>query len=311
MILEIVSNKVSPCARTLSAQDAFRVGLWTFILIHLLDPWTIQSGEGGFQKGCGWEQNLFVISRCDPPARVSNFKFEKLPAALGPSPYRLPRWPHLIWFSSTVVQPHTRPSETVTSVPPQSDAICSPLPLCADEDIVIVINAAAVALVVSSVDEVVVLVSRRAGRCHAFLVVVVRRRVRRCHRRRRRRLRGMSLSLPPLRLSLPGGAVASVDEVVVLVVRHGGRCYAFLVVVVRWRVLRRRRCRQGMSSSLLPPRLSLQGGACAAVIPPPKIVILWLCACPPRTAPAGGRNLTVVSAGGGVCEITRTKYKEK
>ena len=109
------------------------------------------------------------------------------------------------------------------------------------------------------------------------------------------------MSSPPPRLSLPGGAVALVNEVVVFVARHGGRCHAFLVVVVCRRVRRRRRHRrQGVSLSPSPQRLSLTGGACAAVMPPPKIAFLWPCTRPPRTAPAGGRAFTVVSAGGGV-----------
>ena len=165
-----------------------------------------------------------MSSHCDPPARVSNFIFETLPAALQPYPYWLPRRPHLIWFLSAVVRPYTNPSGTVVAPSPPSDAMCSLSPLCTDEDIVIVFNT--VALVVASFDEVVVLVTRRGGRCHSFLVAVVRRRV--------RRRRGMSLSSPPPQISLPGGAVASVDEVVVLVARHGGRCHAFLVVIVRW-----------------------------------------------------------------------------
>ena len=56
------------------------------------------------------------------------------------------------------------------------------------------------------------------------------------------------------------------------------------------RRLRRRR-RQGTSSSSSPPQLSLPGGACAAAMPHL------------RTAPAGGRALTVVSAGGYVAII--------
>ena len=116
--------------------------------------------------------------------------------------------------------------------------------------------------------------------------VVVRRRV--------RLLRGMSLSSsPPLRISMPGGAVASVDEVFVLVARHGRQYHAFLVV--RRRVCRcccchcRRRWVMSLSSS--PPRISLPGGACTDVM------------SPLRTAPAGGRALTVVSAGGFVAII--------
>ena len=75
--------------------------------------------------------------------------------------------------------------------------MCSLLPSCAGEDIVVVVNAATGALVVA-------LVARRGGRRHAFLVLVVRR------RRNRRLRRGMSSSSPPLRLPMPGGACAAV-----------------------------------------------------------------------------------------------------
>ena len=114
---------------------------------------------------------------------------------------------------------------------------------------------------------------------------------------------GMSLSLPLPRISLPGGAVASVDEVVVLITLHGGRCHTFPVVIVR-RQVRHRRCRlRGMSSSSSPPQLSLPGGASATVMLTPKIAFLWPCARPPKTALAGGRVLTVVFSGGGAAII--------
>ena len=61
-----------------------------------------------------------------------------------------------------------------------------------------------------------------------------------------------SLSLPPPGLSLPGGAVASVDEVAVLAVSHGGGRHTLSLVVVR----RYRRRRWGMSLSSLLPYLS-------------------------------------------------------
>ena len=45
-----------------------------FILIYSLDPWTIQSGEGSFRNGCGWERNFI----CELPLRSSGegFKFQ-------------------------------------------------------------------------------------------------------------------------------------------------------------------------------------------------------------------------------------------
>ena len=111
-----------------------------------------------------WLEAKFI---CELPLRSYQLgfqisKFETSPAALRPSPYRLPFWIHIIWFSSTVVQPHTRPSRTVADLLPTSDVVCSPLLSCANKDIVVVVNAAAaVALVVALVDKVVVLVARR------------------------------------------------------------------------------------------------------------------------------------------------------
>ena len=128
-----------------------------------------------------------MSSRYNPPARVSNLKFKTSPAALRPSTYRLPLLFHLIWFSSVVVRPHTCPSGAAAALRPPSDAMCSLLPLCADEDIFVVVNAAAISLVVDPVDEVVVLVARHGGRCHAFLFVFVRWQVR-CRRRSHFRL---------------------------------------------------------------------------------------------------------------------------
>ena len=62
-----------------------------------------------------------------------------------------------------------------------------------------------------------------------------------------------SLSPPPPRLSLSGGAVAPVDEVVVLAARHGEQRHALLLVVEHRQV----RChRRGMSLLPLPQFLS-------------------------------------------------------
>ena len=128
--METFSNKVSPRNQTLSAQDAFRLGLGIFILIHSLDP--LDDPERGGE----------LLTRM----RLGEKSFYLL-----------------------FLRPHTRPSGTVAAPLPPSDAMFSPVPFCANEDIVVVVNAAAVALVVASVDEVVVLVARRGGRCHAFL----------------------------------------------------------------------------------------------------------------------------------------------
>ena len=240
-----------------------------------------------------------MSSCCNPSARASNLTFETSPAALRPSPYQIPCWSHLIWFLSAIVRPYTCSLGKVTALPPPSDAMYSPSLSCVDKDIVVVFKAATVALVITSVDEVVILVARHGGQCHAFLVVVVLRRFF-CRRRH-----GVALLSPPPRLSLPGGAITSVEEVIVLVARHDMQCHAFLVVIERRQVhrCRRRRRRWVISSLPLPPQISLSGVACANVMPPPKIASLWPCPCPPRTAQAGGRALTVVSAGGGVAII--------
>ena len=111
---------------------------------------------------------------CKLPLRSSQrgFQFSNLkprPLRPHPLPSGFPAGHILSSFCLPFFRPLTRPSGTLTAPPPPSDAVFSPLPFCADEYIVVVVNASAVSPVVALVDKVVVLVSLCGGKCHAFL----------------------------------------------------------------------------------------------------------------------------------------------